>query len=73
MYAAVQQDAAPPETDPVGPLSDCDDGTARRLPGVGRITLGQSGSERTAERTRIVLDRLRALRDVPEVAELLAS
>ncbi|MHA6757707.1 helix-turn-helix domain-containing protein [Streptacidiphilus sp. PAMC 29251] len=41
---------------------------------VGRmIALGQSGSERTAERTRIVLDRLRAFRDVPEVAELLAS
>jgi tetratricopeptide (TPR) repeat protein len=37
------------------------------------LTLGQSGSERTAERTRIVLDRLRAYRDVPEVAELLAS
>lgn len=35
--------------------------------------LGHSGSERTAERTRIVLDRLRAFRDVPEVAELLAS
>lgn len=37
------------------------------------LALGQSGSERTAERTRIVLDRLRAYRDVPEVAELLAS
>lgn len=37
------------------------------------LALGQSGSERTAERTRIVLDRLRAFRDVPEVAELLAS
>ncbi|QYA98939.1 transcriptional regulator [Streptomyces anulatus] len=37
------------------------------------LALGQSGSERTAERTRIVLARLRAFRDVPEVAELLAS
>lgn len=37
------------------------------------LTLGQSGSERTAERARIVLDRLRAFGDVPEVAELLAS
>ncbi len=37
------------------------------------LTLGQSGSERTAERTRIVLERLRAFRDVPEVAELLVS
>ncbi|MER0445304.1 transcriptional regulator [Streptomyces sp. Edi4] len=37
------------------------------------LTLGQSGSERTAERTRVVLARLRAFRDVPEVAELLAS
>ena len=37
------------------------------------LALGQSGSERTADRTRIVLDRLRAFRDVPEVAELLAS
>ncbi|MFI2290884.1 transcriptional regulator [Streptomyces niveus] len=43
-------------------------GTASRM-----LTLGQSGSERTAERTRIVLERLRAYRDVPEVAELLAS
>lgn len=43
-------------------------GTAGRM-----LALGQSGSERTAERTRIVLDRLRAYRDVPEVAELLAS
>ncbi|MFB6980273.1 helix-turn-helix transcriptional regulator [Streptomyces scopuliridis] len=43
-------------------------GTAGRI-----LALGQSGSERTAERTRIVLDRLRAFRDVPEVAELLAS
>ncbi|WP_307715733.1 helix-turn-helix domain-containing protein [Streptomyces sp. V4I23] len=43
-------------------------GTAWRM-----LALGQSGSERTAERTRIVLDRLRAYRDVPEVAELLAS
>lgn len=37
------------------------------------LALGQSGSERTAERTRIVLDRLHAFRDVPEVAELLVS
>ncbi|MFJ2110506.1 MULTISPECIES: transcriptional regulator [unclassified Streptomyces] len=37
------------------------------------LALGQSGSERTTERARIVLDRLRAFRDVPEVAELLAS
>ncbi|MEU9285838.1 helix-turn-helix domain-containing protein [Streptomyces sp. NPDC048275] len=37
------------------------------------LALAQSGSERTAERTRIVLDRLRAFRDVPEVAELLVS
>ncbi|MET7289610.1 helix-turn-helix domain-containing protein [Streptomyces sp. NPDC005573] len=43
-------------------------GTASRM-----LALGQSGSERTAERRRIVLDRLRAYRDVPEVAELLAS
>ena len=43
-------------------------GTAARM-----LALGQSGSERTTERTRIVLDRLRAFRDVPEVAELLAS
>ncbi|GAA0672325.1 hypothetical protein GCM10009535_59960 [Streptomyces thermocarboxydovorans] len=43
-------------------------GTAGRM-----VALGQSGSERTAERTRIVLARLRAYRDVPEVAELLAS
>ncbi|MDQ0313357.1 hypothetical protein J2S46_008010 [Kitasatospora herbaricolor] len=43
-------------------------GTAGRM-----FALGQSGSERTTERTRIVLDRLRAFRDVPEVAELLAS
>ncbi|MER5937169.1 transcriptional regulator [Streptomyces sp. NPDC001928] len=43
-------------------------GTAGRM-----LALGQSGSERTVERTRIVLDRLRAYRDVPEVAELLAS
>ncbi|MEV8069765.1 transcriptional regulator [Streptomyces sp. NPDC085995] len=43
-------------------------GTAGRM-----LALGQSGSERTAERTRIVLDRLRAYSDVPEVAELLAS
>lgn len=43
-------------------------GTAGRM-----LALGQSGSERTAERTRIVLDRLRSYRDVPEVAELLAS
>ncbi|MGW8455376.1 helix-turn-helix transcriptional regulator [Streptomyces niveus] len=43
-------------------------GTAGRM-----LALGQSGSERTAERTRIVLDRLRAYRAVPEVAELLAS
>ncbi|ARP70326.1 transcriptional regulator [Streptomyces pluripotens] len=43
-------------------------GTAARM-----LALGQSGSERTAERTRIVLDRLRAYRNVPEVAELLAS
>jgi hypothetical protein len=43
-------------------------GTAGRM-----LALGQSGSERTTERTRIVLDRLRAFRDVPEVAELLAS
>ncbi|MFC1438203.1 helix-turn-helix domain-containing protein [Streptacidiphilus sp. N1-10] len=43
-------------------------GTASRM-----LALGQSGSERTAERTRIVLDRLRAFRDVPEVTELLAS
>ncbi|WP_406113907.1 transcriptional regulator [Streptomyces sp. NBC_01014] len=43
-------------------------GTAGRM-----LALGQSGSERTAERTRIVLDRLRACRAVPEVAELLAS
>ncbi|MER7057789.1 transcriptional regulator [Streptomyces sp. NPDC000351] len=38
-----------------------------------KLALGQSGSERTAERTRIVLDRLRAFRDVPEVTELLVS
>ncbi|MEV0191730.1 helix-turn-helix domain-containing protein [Kitasatospora purpeofusca] len=37
------------------------------------LALGQSGSERTATRTRIVLDRLRTFHDVPEVAELLAS
>ncbi|MCB5180957.1 hypothetical protein [Streptomyces antimicrobicus] len=43
-------------------------GTAGRM-----LALGQSGSERTAERTRIVLDHLHAYRDVPEVAELLAS
>ena len=43
-------------------------GTAGRM-----LSLGQSGSERTTERTRIVLDRLRAFRDVPEVADLLAS
>ena len=43
-------------------------GTAARM-----LALGQSGSERTTERTRIVLDRLRAFHDVPEVAELLAS
>jgi transcriptional regulator with XRE-family HTH domain len=43
-------------------------GTAGRM-----LALGQSGSERTAERTRIVLDRLRAYRNVPEVAELLTS
>ncbi|MFJ2809007.1 helix-turn-helix domain-containing protein [Kitasatospora sp. NPDC087271] len=43
-------------------------GTAGRM-----LALGQSGSERTAERTRIVLDRLRAFRGVPEVAEILAS
>ncbi|MEU4113942.1 hypothetical protein AB0F71_05540 [Kitasatospora sp. NPDC028055] len=43
-------------------------GTAGRM-----LSLGQSGSERTTERARIVLDRLRAFRDVPEVAELLAS
>ncbi|MFJ7247099.1 hypothetical protein ACIQWA_20980 [Kitasatospora sp. NPDC098652] len=43
-------------------------GTAGRM-----VSLGQSSSERTTERARIVLDRLRAFRDVPEVAELLAS
>lgn len=43
-------------------------GTANRM-----LALAQSGSRRTAERTRVVLDRLRAFPDVPEVAELLAS
>jgi transcriptional regulator with XRE-family HTH domain len=37
------------------------------------LTLADGGSERTAERARIVRHRLEAFRDVPEVAELLAS
>lgn len=37
------------------------------------LTLADSGSERTAERARIVLNRLQAFRHMPEVAELLAS
>ena len=35
------------------------------------LALGQSGSERTIQRTSVVLNRLQAFRDVPEVAELL--
>ncbi|MFC5907891.1 helix-turn-helix transcriptional regulator [Streptacidiphilus monticola] len=37
------------------------------------LTLADGGSERTSERARVVLHRLEAFRDVPEVAELLAS
>ncbi|MFC1418868.1 helix-turn-helix domain-containing protein [Streptacidiphilus cavernicola] len=43
-------------------------GTAGRM-----LSLGEGGSERTAERAGVVLDRLRGFGDVPEVAELLAS
>lgn len=37
------------------------------------LALGQGGSERTAERTRLVLQRLRAYRDLPEIAEILGG
>ncbi|MFJ4838200.1 hypothetical protein [Streptomyces sp. NPDC088746] len=53
--------------------ADADEPEAAAATTSRMLAPGQSGSERTAERTRIVLDRLRAFRDVPEVAELLVS